>query len=82
MELLNKKDLNSRLSPKLVPTCFQNELSTMTSRLDELLRKMKTLEEDLKNSLESQEETAKLVESIAKSAGIEMDEQPYKRKPK
>ena len=54
----------------------------MTSRLDELLRKMKTLEEDLKNSLESQEETAKLVESIAKSAGIEMDEQPYKRKPK
>ena len=60
----------------------QDELSAMSSRLDELLRKMKTLEEDLKNSLESQEETAKLVESIAKSNGIEMDEQPYKRKPK
>ena len=61
---------------------FQNELSTMAARLEEVLRRLRTFEEDLKQTSERQEEIGNLVEAIAKSSGIEMEDQPFKKKQK
>ena len=63
-------------------TLFQNELSTMAARLEEVLRRLRTFEEDLKQTSERQEEIGNLVEAIAKSSGIEMEDQPFKKKQK
>ena len=54
----------------------------MAARLEEVLRRLRTFEEDLKQTSERQEEIGNLVEAIAKSSGIEMEDQPFKKKQK
>ena len=52
---------------------FQSEMSEMLSRMDNVLCKMKHLEEQLKQVCQGQDDSTRLVQAIANKSGVEID---------
>ena len=53
---------------------FQSEMSEMLSRIDNVLYKMKHVEDQLKQLCQGQDESARLVQAIANKSGVEINE--------